>query len=31
MFRLSEEMTGWQRNRRYHFEPYLASFEVEAT
>jgi len=25
---LLEEMTGWQRNRRYRFKPYLALFEV---
>lgn len=24
---LLEEMTGWQRNRRYRFKPYLALFE----
>lgn len=26
---LLEEMTGWQRNRRYRFRPYLALFEVD--
>jgi len=25
---LLEEMTGWQRNRRYRFKPYLALFET---
>ena len=28
---LVEEITGWQRNRRYRFKPYLALFEDEAT